>query len=113
APGYSSKKNNDAFSATTKNAAAFSITEQGAGEWIKDVNDDGNFYALHATAPIGSMITVKNQMNNKIISAKVIGKLPPAAADEHIIIKLSASAAKALNILDNKFRVDLSYKAAR
>lgn len=83
--------------------------EDGAGGWIKNVDDGGNFYALHSTAPTGCMITVKNLMNNKTVTVKVIGKLPATSENEHLIIKLSASAAKSLNILDDKFRVELSY----
>lgn len=92
-----------------ENSRKVNRVESGAGEWIRNVDDGGNYYALHSTVPAGSTITVKNLMNNKTVTVKVIGKLPSTAENEHIIIKLSASAAKALNILDDKFRVELSY----
>lgn len=106
-----SGKNSESPNAVTPatDANKILISEEGAGEWIKGVKDDGNFYALHATAPVGSLITVKNMMNNKTITVKVVGKLPATAENEHLIIKLSSSAAKALNILDAKFRVGISY----
>jgi LysM repeat protein len=112
-PKYVPREETKTSAASTPPAAPAKtmIRQSGAGSWIRDVDDAGNFYALHATAPVGSLITVTNTMNNKSITVKVIGKLPATAANDHVIIKLSASAARALHILDDKFRVDLSYAA--
>ena len=86
--------------------------ERGIATWTHSSYDDGNFYALHTTAPQGTIITVRNLMNNKTVSVKVIGKLPSTSGNENILIKLSESAAKKLNVLDDKFLVEITYTAS-
>lgn len=85
------------------------LTEKGVITWTKSNNDDGQFYALHPTAPIGTTITVKNMMNSKTIQVKVIGKLPNTADNQGVLMKISNSAAKALNVLDDKFLSTANY----
>lgn len=85
------------------------LTEKGIATWTKSNNDDGQFYALHPTAQAGTVITVKNIMNNKTIQVKVIGKLPNTADNQNVMIKLSYSAAKELNVLDDKFLALINY----
>lgn len=85
--------------------------EKGIATWTHSTYDEGNFYALHPTAPKGTMITVKNLMNNKAVEVKVIGKLPATGENENVQIKISESAAKKLNVLDDKFLVKLEYMA--
>lgn len=85
------------------------LTEKGVATWTKNNNDDGQFYALHPTAVSGTLITVKNMMNSKTIQVKVIGKLPNTADNQNVMIKLSYSAAKELNVLDDKFLATINY----
>ena len=85
------------------------LTEKGVITWTKSNNDDGQYYALHPTAPIGTTITVKNMMNNKTLQVKVIGKLPNTADNHGVLMKISNSAAKALNVLDDKFLSTANY----
>jgi LysM repeat protein len=86
-------------------------SEKGIATWSQTTYDDGNFYALFPSAPIGTQITVKNMMNNKTVSVKVIGKLPATAENENVMIRISESAAKQLNALDEKFLVEINYNA--
>lgn len=83
--------------------------EKGIALWTHSTYDGGNFYALHATAPQGTEILVKNLMNERTVVVKVIGRLPSTSENENVLIKLSESAAKKLNVLDEKFLVELSY----
>lgn len=83
--------------------------EKGIALWTPSTYDGGNFYALHATAPQGTEITVKNLMNEKTVTVKVIGRLPATSENGNVLIKLSESAAKKLNVLDEKFLVELTY----
>ncbi len=85
------------------------LTEKGVITWTKSNNDDGQYYALHPTAPIGTTITVKNMMNNKTLQVKVIGKLPNTADNQGVLMKISNSAAKSLNVLDDKFLSTANY----
>ena len=83
--------------------------EKGIALWTHSTYDDGNFYALHATAPQGTEIVVKNLMNERTVVVKVVGHLPSTSENDNILIKLSESAAKKLNVRDEKFLVELSY----
>ncbi len=85
------------------------MTEKGIATWSKGNNDDGQLYALHPTAPVGTLITVKNMMNNSSVQVKVIGKLPNTADNHNVMIKLSGSAARQLNVLDDKFLATINY----
>lgn len=89
-----------------------SSVQKGIATWTKDQNDGGNYYALSSNAPVGSMVIVKNLMNDKTIRVKVIGKLPDADKAENAIIKVSYSAAQGMNVLDDRFLVQLIYPAS-
>ncbi len=84
------------------------ITEKGLCTYTKG-SSGNNHFALHPSAPIGAMINVRNMMNNKSLQVKVIGRLPNTPENENILIKLSGSAAQALNAVDDRFLVQLSY----
>ncbi len=85
------------------------LTEKGVITWTKNNNDDGEYYALHPSAPIGTIITVKNMMNSKTLQVKVIGKLPNTADNQGVLMKISNSTARALNVLDDKFLSTANY----
>jgi LysM repeat protein len=84
------------------------LSEKGLCTYTKG-NSGGSFFALHPTAPMGTMINVRNMMNNTSIQAKVIGRLPNTPENENILIKLSGSAAEALKAVDDRFLVQISY----
>lgn len=86
---------------------------KGTAIWMTDPSPENQqrFYAIHKTAPIGSIIMVKNLMNNRIVYTKVIGKLPSNQANENVVVKLSGAAARYLNVLDDRFMVELSMPA--
>lgn len=92
-----------------KNTPTVHHTEKGLATWTHSNYDDGNFYALHPTAPIGTEIAVENIMNGKLVMVKVVGRLPAGLDNENIQIKISESAARKLNVLDEKFLVVLKY----
>ena len=85
------------------------MNEKGICTWTRGSSENGAYYALHPTAPIGSTINVKNMMNNRSVQVKVIGRLPNTSENENIAIKISGSAAKELNALDSKFLTQMSY----
>ncbi|MFI5135041.1 MAG: LysM peptidoglycan-binding domain-containing protein [Chitinophagales bacterium] len=104
----SSEKENEEI---TRSGAMIHYSEKGIATWTKSEDDNGNFYALHPSAPLGTEITVRNLMNNKTIKVKVIGKLPATSENENVLIKLSKSSVKQLNALDEKFLVEINYSA--
>ena len=86
---------------------------KGVATWIEGSSEFGKnserFYALHNNAPIGSVVKVRNLMNNRVIYAKVIGTLSDSEVNEKVLVKLSAGAADQLNVLDNRFVAEIQY----
>jgi LysM repeat protein len=68
-----------------------------------------NYFALHKTATIGSILKVKNLVNNKYCFVKVIGKLPETGENENILMRISGAAQKDLGINLEKCYVELIY----
>ena len=50
--------------------------ETGIAELIEVPDNSGKYLALHKSAPIGTLVLVKNLANNQSIWVKVIGRLP-------------------------------------
>jgi LysM repeat protein len=81
--------------------------ETGIAELIDVPDNSGKFLALHRSAPIGTLVLVKNLTNNQSIWVKVIGRLPNG--DSKVIIKLSPKAFEKLNAVDKRVRAEISY----
>jgi LysM repeat protein len=86
------------------------VSEQGVASWIGD-NDETSkiYYALHRTAPVGTIIKVTNKMNKKYIFVKVLGTLPDTGDNYDLIIKISKSSAEKLGARDKRFHCELDY----
>lgn len=101
------------FSEYSYKSGYVSNAEKGVATWIDGSNDlstaNERYYALHNSAPIGSVIKVRNLMNNRTIYAKVIGTLSEDEMQEKVMVKLSAGAAQKLNVLDSRFVVEVTY----
>ncbi|MFC5269883.1 LysM peptidoglycan-binding domain-containing protein [Adhaeribacter terreus] len=89
--------------------AAGKITETGLAEVITTAGDNNKYLALHKTAPIGTILQVKNIMNGQNVYVRVIGKLPETGSNERIIVRISKKAYQRLAAIDNRFRVEVSY----
>ncbi len=86
------------------------VVETGVATWLADQELNQNkFYALHRTAPIGTIIKVTNRMNNNSVFVKVVGLLPATGDNDNIIIKITSAAAQRIGALDQKFTAELSY----
>jgi LysM repeat protein len=96
-------------------ASGNELVIKGTAGWLNDPSHENQyrFYALHKTAPIGSVLKVRNLMNDRVIYAKVIGKLPNNKSNESFIVKVSGGAARYLNVLDDKFMIELSMPQAK
>ncbi len=81
--------------------------ETGIAELIDVPDNSGKYLALHKSAPIGTLVLVKNLANNQSIWVKVIGRLP--STDSKLIIKLSPKAFERLNAVDKRIRAEISY----
>lgn len=85
-------------------------TEKGPGGWFKSNAGVGKYYALHNTAPRGTIVKVTNPLNGKFIYAKVLEAIPQIKQNAGLIIKLSDSAIDALGTNEAKFYCELSYE---
>jgi LysM repeat protein len=94
----------------TAQKALKEITEQGAASWINDeLVNPNKFYALHRTAPIGTIIKVTNIANQQSVFVKVVGILPDTGDNTNLLIKISRAAAKKLGVSESKFQAELNY----
>jgi LysM repeat protein len=85
------------------------IIEGGVAELIEGTEGNRKYLALHRTAPVGTILKVRNEMNNREVFVRVMGKLPESAVNDKLIIKLSRSAYDRLGAIDPRFRVELTY----
>ena len=83
------------------------MIETGMAELIDVPDNSGKYLALHKSAPIGTLVLVKNLANGQSIWVKVIGRLP--SNDTKLVIKLSPKAFERLNAVDKRIRAEISY----
>lgn len=85
------------------------IIEGGLAELIEGTEGNRKYLALHRTAPMGTILKVRNEMNNREVFVRVMGKLPDTALTDKLIIKISKSAYDRLGAIDSRFRVEVTY----
>lgn len=85
------------------------IMESGLAELIEGTEGNRKYLALHRTAPVGTILKIKNEMNNREVFVRVMGKLPDTAMTDKLIIKISKSAYDRLGAIDSRFRVEVTY----
>jgi len=85
------------------------ITQNGLAELIEGTEGNRKYLALHRTAPVGTILKVKNEMNNREVFVRVMGKLPDTVLTDKLVIKISKSAYDRLGAIDSRFRVEVTY----
>ncbi len=85
------------------------IKEAGLAELIEGTDGNRKYLALHRSAPVGTILKVRNEMNNREVFVRVAGKLPDTAFTDKLIIKISKSAYDRLGAIDPRFRVEVTY----
>lgn len=85
------------------------IVEDGIAKSIEGVSETEKYLALHRSLSVGTMIEVRNLMNNKKIFVRVVGKLPATNLNENTLIRLTPICFEKLGIIDPKSRVEISY----
>jgi LysM repeat protein len=109
-----STESNDASDAktsseTSKTSSGYRKTvETGLAELIDVEDKSGKYLGLHRSAPVGTLVNVKNSSNGQSIWVKIVGKLPDIGSDK-VIIKLSPRAFEKLNPSDKRIRAEISY----
>ena len=92
--------NNSGYVKTVENGMAEALTDSAGGDL---------FLALHRTAPVGTIMQIRNEMNDQSVFVKVIGKLPETGDNDKVIVKVSKRAYERLAAVDKRFRVQISY----
>lgn len=85
------------------------IVEAGLAELIEGTEGNRKYLALHRTAPMGTILKVRNEMNNREVFVRVMGKLPDTSMTDKLIIRISKSAYDRLGAIDPRFRVEVTY----
>jgi LysM repeat protein len=85
------------------------VLETGVAELIDGTEGNRKYLALHRTAPVGTILKVRNEMNNREVFVRVMGKLPDTAMTDKVIIRISKSAYDRLGAIDQRFRVEVTY----
>ena len=85
------------------------LKEEGFASSIEESMESTKYLALHKTATVGTILFVKNQMNDLKVMVRVIGKLPDTGSNQKIVIRLSKIAFSKLDPIDPIIPVELSY----
>lgn len=85
------------------------IKETGQAELIEGTGGHKKYLVLHRTAPVGSVIRVKNEENDLTIFARVVGTLPDTGDNSKLVIKLSQAAFDQLKAVNARFPVEILY----
>jgi LysM repeat protein len=85
------------------------IVENGVAELIEGTEGNRKYLALHRTAPVGTILKIRNEMNGREVFVRVMGKLPDTAMTDKVVIRISKSAYDRLGAIDSRFRVEVTY----
>lgn len=84
------------------------VSESGLATSIQTDASD-KYLALHKTAPVGTIMQVRNIMNGQSVYVRVIGQLPDTGENTNILVRLSKKAVQRLATPDQRFRVETNY----
>ena len=95
--------------ARNNNTGFSKVVELGFAEVIKTDSESKKWLALHRTAPGGTIVRVKNEMNNLWVFVRVVGVLPETSVNDKVLIKISQTAYDKLGAINDRFPVEISY----
>jgi len=85
------------------------VKEGGLAELIEGSDGNRKYLALHRSAKIGTIMKVRNELNNREVFVRVVGSLPDTGVNDKVVIKISKSAYDRLGAIDPKFRAEVTY----
>ncbi len=89
-------------------AGSDEIKEKGTAELIEGTDGNRKYLALYNGAKVGTIMKVRNEMNNREVFVRVMGGLP-ATTDSKTVIRISKSAFDRLGALEGKFNVEVTF----
>lgn len=84
-------------------------SEIGFADLIEGNDASTKYLALHRSAPVGTLVQVRNDITNQSLYVKVIGKLPDTGINNQVLIRLSGRAFEKLSPNGQRFRAEVSY----
>jgi LysM repeat protein len=90
-------------------APAEKVVQRGLADVIENSADTKKYLAMHRDAPIGTIMQVKNEMNNQTVFVRIVGGIPGPGDNNKVILKISKKAYDRLGAVDSRFPVELSY----
>ncbi len=84
-------------------------SEMGFASAIEAGIDTKKFLALHRSAPAGTIMQIRNEMNNLSVFVRIVGKLPDTGVNNKIAIRISQAAYEKLGGINERFPVEITY----
>jgi LysM repeat protein len=85
------------------------VTEKGIAQVIQGSETTNKYLALHRKAAIGTIMQIKNEMNDLTVFVRIIGTIPDTDDNKNILIKISQVAYDRLGAIDEQFPVEITY----
>lgn len=85
------------------------VSSNGFASVIEGDLNTQKFLGLHRTAPVGTILRVRNEMNDMSIFVRVVGKLPDTGVNNKLEIRLTQSAYDKLGGINQRFPVEITY----
>ena len=86
------------------------VNEKGVAVWIDDNNLDATkSFALHRSAPVGTIMKITNPMTGKSVFAKVVGRFTENETTKDVIVVVTKATADAIGTLDKRFLVNITF----
>jgi len=85
------------------------VSEKGIAQVIEGSEATNKYLALHRNAAIGTIMQIKNEMNDLSVFVRVIGKIPDTDDNRNVLIKVSKVAYDRLGAINDQFPVEITY----
>jgi LysM repeat protein len=85
------------------------IVQKGMAEVNEQRSETKKYLGLHRDAPIGTIMQVRNEMNNQSVFVRIVGTIPDTGDNAKVILKISQKAYDRLGAVDSRFPVEISY----
>lgn len=83
--------------------------QQGYGTRIIAESENEELVVLHNEAPANAIVALKNPLNNRIVFARVIGKIPPGTYQSGTVVVTSGTVARMLGVKEDRFFIRVKY----
>lgn len=94
---------------TTDESGFTKIFEEGIAGRIDSSVETDKYLALHRTLKVGTLLEVRNLMNNQRVFVRIVGKLPETGLNANLLVRLTPVCFERLAVIDPKARVEVSY----